>query len=132
MDLKVSPVSFQGKKEILYGLKNAADSVHSYSLYKQSRLMQMGENKFLPKYEAYARAYLDMVTMDETFLDSVKKFSGKDLKSIKTLLKPFEVDYGKVNPMIYFKEFIETVISRNGKNSAEEKDAIKILVEKLS
>ena len=132
MDLKANPVSFQGKKEILYGLKNAADSIHSYSLYRQSRLMQMCENKNLDKYESYARAYLDMVTIDEAFPESVKKFNKNDLKNIRTLLKPYEVQYSKINPMMYFKEFIESVMYKNGKKSADVADAIKTLIEKLS
>ena len=51
MDLKVNCVDFQGKQEILYGLKKAADNVHSYSVYMQPRLMRFGENPAIKKYD---------------------------------------------------------------------------------
>lgn len=129
MDLKVNCVDFQGKQEILYGLKKAADNVHSYSVYMQPRLMRFGENPAIKKYETFANAYLDMVTMDSEFANAVKNFSKKDLKSVREYLKPLE---NNVRPIEYFQEFIQDVMRKNHTKTAENKSALQILLDKIS
>lgn len=131
MDLKVNAVAFQGKKEILYGLNNAANAVHSYSVYRQPRLMKMGENKLVDKYETAAKAYLDMVTKDSSFVKCVSGFTDADLAAIKKYLKPYQIDLFKSNPLEYFKEFIESAMHKNNTNSVRGKHAVEVLLEKL-
>lgn len=130
MDMKINGLGFKGKNEILYGLNNAANATHSYSVYRQPRLMQYGENKNLVKYEAYARAYLDMAIMDSHFSECVEKFSSKDLDVAKKYLQPFTIGVHKENPMEYFKKFIESVTTKEHSNS-KKKNALTLLLTKL-
>lgn len=131
MDLKVNSLGFQGKKEVLYGLNNAANAIHSYSVYRQPRLMQYGENKNLAKYEISAKAYLDMVTKDSGFAKSVSKFNAEELKIAKEHLEPYSIGTYNANPIEYFKEFIESVMHANNTNSVRGKHALEVLLEKL-
>ena len=129
MDLRINELGFQGKKEILYGLTKAADNIQSYSLHNQPRILRLGENRNLSKYQTAAIAYLDMVTKDSEFVQTVQKLNAKDLFSIREILKPIE---NIVKPLEYFKQFLNDTMKRNGENSASKRNAVKILMEKLS
>ena len=131
MDLKVNSLNFQGKKEILYGLNKAADAIHSYSVYTQPRLIQHGENKIIDKYEASAKAYLDMITKDKSFAENVAEFNNKNLKEIRNHLKAYDIGIHKENPMKYFREFIESVMQNNHTNTQKGKNALAVLLKKL-
>ena len=130
MDLKITSTNFQGKSEILYGLKKAADKVHSYTILTQPRLQRLGENKEIIKYEIAANAYLDMVTKDGDFVNIVKKLSADDLKQVRVNLEtPKEL---QLDPIKNFANFLYSVMNRNGTNSATEKKAAKTLLNKIS
>lgn len=131
MDLNISRTNFCGKKEILYGLKQASESIHLYSLYQQPRVMRLGENRNVPKLEVSAKAYLDMVTKDESFVEAVKNFSKSELAATKKSLAMIDDGYDKCNPMSYFIDFINEVMSKNKTNSKEGKLALKTLIKKL-
>lgn len=131
MNLKINAINFQGRNEVLYGLNNAANNIHSYSIYRQPRLMMRGENRNLDKYEATALAYLDMVTKDEFFVKTANKINLSELKDIAKNLKPVMTMSGKVSPIDYFREMIEQVMDKNGTNTPEGINALESLLEKL-
>ena len=132
MDLSISNTSFGGKKEVLYGISKAANNVHSFGVYQQPRLMRFGENPNIAKYEAAARAYMDMFTKDDSFIKTVKNIDRKDLAAEREMLKEQGQTVSKYNPMPYFKEFLETTMQRNKTYTVEGKEAFEMLIEKLS
>ena len=114
MDLKVNGISFQGKREILYGLTKAAQNAREYEInqtaYLASRIqLKRGEEQAYKK--ASINAYLDMVIHDNNFANVVKDVRGKDLIPIKKILAPFQTEHGTVEPMKIFSSALDNIVS---------------------
>ena len=116
MDLKVSGIGFQGKREILYGLTKAAQSAREYetnqTAYIASRI-QMNKYEEQAYKKGTINAYLDMVVRDCSFANVIENIHGKDLKPIKRMLAPFETEHGIVEPMKTFSSAFENAIDNS-------------------
>lgn len=134
MDLKINGVGFQGKKEILYGLKKAAQSAREYetnqTAYLASRI-QMRK----PEEQAYKigkmNAYFDMITDDLDIIKVAKNAKGKDLKPIKKILAPFQTEHGTVEPMKIFEKVINDVVNASYRPESDVISSVKELLSKL-
>ena len=136
MDLKINNISFQGKSEILYGLKRAAAISRTAALaennYIQSRLC-MTKFEQRTAYDAALRAYFDMVTIDEEFANSVNNFNSEELKYVKKELSPIETDSGVVTPFDIFRKTLLGVMKENKTiEKTENKGILGILFDKLN
>ncbi len=116
MDLKVSGIGFQGKREILYGLTKAAQNARDYELnqtaYIASRI-QMNKYEEQAYKKGTINAYLDMVVRDCSFANVIENIHGKDLKPIKRMLAPFETEHGIVEPMKTFSPAYKNAINNS-------------------
>ena len=116
MDLKVSEIGFQGKREILYGLTKAAQSAKEYetnqTAYIASRI-QMNKLEEQAYKKGTMNAYLDMVVRDSNFANLIENVHGKDLKPIKRMLAPFETEHGTIEPMKTFSSAFENAIDNS-------------------
>lgn len=126
MDLKVSSVNFNGKREILYGLNKASRMAQTIEFgrvaYKGGRV-----NDYLV-FNASMRAYLDMVTKDDLFFNSTRTLSQKDLQPIKDNLQEFKTQHGTIRPFGVFKDALEDVIKKERKNSEKKVTAAQELL----
>ena len=128
MDLKINNISFKGRNEIICGLSKAAKNTYSYSMYSQPRLLRLGDNKNLLKYQTAAETYLDMVTADSEFLNVVKDLTEDELFITKNYLKPQK---NGVKPLEYFKTILYKVIEER-RNDVIKANAGRTLLEKLA
>ena len=116
MDLRINGIGFQGKKEILYGLKKAAQNAREYETNQTAYLASRIQMR---KYEEQAykkgtiNAYLDMVVRDVNFAYVIENIHGKDLKPIKRMLAPFQTEHGTVEPMKTFSPAYENAIDNS-------------------
>ena len=116
MDLKVNAISFQGKREILYGLTKAAQNAREYetnqTAYLASRI-QMKKYEEQAYKKASINAYLDMVIHDINFASVVKDIRGKDIRQIKKILAPFQTEHGTVEPLKIFSSAIDNIVGNS-------------------
>lgn len=120
MDLKINNINFQGKKEILYGLKKAASLTRTYELTNKAYVAsRIGMTKYeeMTAYRSSIRAYFDMVTNDTDFSDVINNSMSKgDILVLKNLLKPQTTEHGRIEPLQKFiKEAVDIAqINRRG------------------
>lgn len=112
MDIRINNVSFNGKNEMFYGLKQAAkeacsfEESHSYGFGPHSinKELEMAESK------GKLNAYLDMVFNDE-YIKQGFKDSSKDttlINDCKKILAPKDRIFYKTNPFnVFAKSLLE-------------------------
>ena len=123
MDLKISSVGFQGKKEVLYALTKAAQKSKDIEYYNQLAIasrITTGQIKSQAVNEASMKAYMDMAVRDSEFKNVVKKATDKDLSYIKALLAKEQTEHSIVEPMKKFSEAINDVVNNNYGGKAKE------------
>ena len=132
MDLRINGTGFQGKREILYGLKKAAQNAKEYEMnqtaYIASRI-QMRKYEEQASKKASINAYLDMVVYDSNFASFIENVHGKDLKPIKKILASFQTEHGTVEPMKTFSSAYESVIGNSYLSKLDE--SFKLLINEL-
>ena len=114
MDLKISGVGFQGKKEILYALTKAAQKSKDFEYYSQPAIAsRMPTYKLQASQTASISAYLDMALIDSEFRDVVTKATDKDLAEIKQFLAPERTEHSLVEPMKKFSKSMTDTVNNN-------------------
>ena len=116
MDLRISGIGFQGKKEILYGLTKAAQNAKEYETNQKAYLasrIQMRKFEEQAYKKGAINAYLDMVVRDINFANVIENVHGKDLTPIKRLLTPFQTEHGTVEPMKTFSSAYKNAIDNS-------------------
>ena len=118
MDLSTTNVNFKGKKEIIYGLKKAAQEAKNIEI---NRSYAYGPHPIIREaniYEANGalKAYADMVTKDNKFNTVIKGISEDKVltKELGETLQPKDVPFGKINP---FGEFVKAISNSFKKNN---------------
>ena len=134
MDLRINGIGFKGKKEILYGLKKAAQNAREYetnqTAYLASRI-QMRKYEEQAYKKGMMNAYLDMATNDLDYIKVVKNPPVKDLKLIKKILAPFQTEHGTVEPMKIFTSAINDVVNASYRPESDVISSTKELLSKL-
>ena len=114
MDLKISSINFQGKKEVLYALTKAAQKAKNYEYYAQPAIASRCKSDTLQvSNNASMQAYLDMALRDSDFKNVVKNGTDKDFSFIRKLLAPEQTQHSYVEPMKKFSEAVNEVINNN-------------------
>lgn len=114
MDLKINSTSFQGKKEILYALKKAAQKSKDFEYYNQPAIAsRIPTDRLQAAQNASICAYLDMALRDSEFKTVVVKAKDKDLSYIKELLATEKTEHSLVEPMKKFSSSINSVVTDN-------------------
>lgn len=132
MDLKVNAINFQGKKEVIYGLKKAAQKAKDFEYYKQPAIaMRIRTDNLQTAQNASMQAYLDMVLRDEAFEQTIKEMKISDLRYLQCILMPEQTQHSIVRPMDKLKEAIHFTLNNIGRNKVSLEDAVADLYKKL-
>lgn len=99
MYLATNCISFNGKNDVLYGLKNAAKAAKQLELNKALAEGPRPVDTYYEQIEnaALLKAYADMAAHDETFSDVVKEFTEKN--DLKAILAPLQMQQTLMNPI---------------------------------
>lgn len=106
MNLAISNTSFNGKNEVIYGLKNAAREAKSTELFRSSSFGPRPINKesLVKERKEVLQAYMDMAVHDDSFAKTIEELPHlEDGKEIKAMLKPQKLEWGEINPCHLFE-----------------------------
>ena len=136
MDIKINPINFSGKKEVLYAITKAAEKAKDFEYYNQASIASRNMTSKIELQaikEASMKAYLDMAIRDSEFKSVVKKATPVELAYIKGLLAPKKTEHSLVEPMKKFSETIEDVVINNygGKSQETVISYVRELLQKL-
>ena len=131
MDLKVNSISFNGKKEILYGLNKASKLAQAIEFSKTSYKdgIKREDGRICV---AAMCSYLDMVTKDSIFSNTAKIFTQKELQPVKDNLKELSTQYGTIKPYDLFKNALENIVKKERRNYPAKRIAANELLELLA
>lgn len=126
MNLTINNVNFNGKNEVIYGLKKAAEEARNIKkecayLYGP-RPINKTEN--IHKAQGALDAYTNMVVHDKSFIESINEIS-KDkriINSLKETLTTIRTTYGDLFPNERFIEAIQKSVKKaeiNASSSVE-------------
>ncbi len=107
MNISTTNVNFNGKKEVIYGLKKAAQEAKNI---ETARSLGFGPRPIRRESDIYTaegkmNAYLDMAVNDSDFSKTIEELITKKdpiNKSFKETLQKKPVQFGEVNPMAIF------------------------------
>lgn len=105
MNLNINNVNFQGRNEVLYGLKKAAQEAQN-----------IGRNSIQAK--GALNAYCDMAVKDDWFVETINSISPNVTKEIKETLSPIKNDYASAYPHETFISAIKNAVE-SAKNNAD-------------
>lgn len=106
MNLSINNTAFNGKKEVIYGLKNAAREARSAELFRSSSFGPRPINKesLVKERKEVLQAYMDMAVYDDAFEKTLEELPYlEDGKAIKATIKPEKVQWGEINPLHLFE-----------------------------
>lgn len=106
MNLSVNTISFNGKKEVIYALKNAAKEARQAELHRAASFGPRPINKqeLVKERTEVLQAYMDMAVFDDTFEQVIKELPTlKDGAEIKNSLKPEKLQWGETCPQQLFE-----------------------------
>jgi hypothetical protein len=108
MDLRINSISFNGRTECAYGLKQAAIEARNIEKLKFLTKCSNPVNKDTEIAAATAslNAYLDMVVHDNSALKTFKSFLDDDkiINMLKAKLAKVNFALGNINPFVPFSE----------------------------
>lgn len=119
MNFSVNNTSFQGKTEVIYGLKQAAKNSRSAEFCRAVSMGTRPINKIneQQQYNAVMKAYLDMSVNDSSFAKTISELvnetSSKDFIEIKETLKPEVMQFSKTNPIGEFRRWMRSFVEKN-------------------
>ena len=106
MNISTTNVNFNGKSEVLYGLRKAAQEAHNIEI---NRSYAFGPRPINMEYlintsTGKMSAYLDMVANDTTLSESINNLASNKpvMDYFKQILQPKKVPFGKINPLQVF------------------------------
>jgi len=134
MDLKISGIGFQGKKEILYGLTKTAQKAKDFEYYSQPAIaarLSVSLHDKQAALDASMKAYLDMVLRDEAFIKTIQEIKPSELYVLHELLQPEQTQHSLVRPANKFKPIMNEVLSSVGRMSSSLREAVAKLYKEL-
>ena len=135
MDIKVNSIGFRGKKEVLYGLKKAAERAKNIEYYNQPSIvsrMNSGAQSYTTAQKGAMQAYLDMALHDEAFEKTIQEMNISEFYSLQALLQPEVTEHSCVRPFNKFKQVItETLNDFHGNKKASVKASVEKLLKDL-
>lgn len=114
MDLSVNNISFNGRKEVLYGIRSAAKSARQAEISRSYAFGPHPEHRegMVSRFVGKLHAYLDMAAHDDAFISTIKEVSDN-----KTFMTDFaqnlitrKVNYGEISPINTFNSAMKEVI----------------------
>lgn len=107
MNLTINNIGFEGKKEVLYALKNAANAAKQAEWHRASSFGPRPINKsgLVKERKEVLQAYMDMAVYDDAFDKVINELPmEKEGKELKEILKPQQLQWGEINPLQLFKD----------------------------
>ena len=102
-------VIFTGRREVVYGLEQAAKYTRNASKVKSSvnsRYPIVNAKEYIKNAESNAACYLDVACYDEAFCNTVTKYTNDDFIQLAGNLRPINA-YGRTsNPLESFKTLL--------------------------
>ena len=128
MNIQFNNMSFQGQKDVIYGLKNVAELTKQYEMtnisYAHGRAPVQNRINNLSIYEASMKAYADMIAYDDEFVKTITDISTDDLKCLKRILVPTFTEHGLIQPLAKFVYIMDRAVAKhnkvNGRNTFHE------------
>ncbi len=120
MNLNVNNVNFQGKTEVLYGLKRAAQEAQNIG---RNSIQAAGPRPLIKDKEIYQakgalNAYCDMAAKDDRFVETINSASHNTINEIKETLSPIKNDYASAYPHETFISAVKNAVE-NAKINAD-------------
>ncbi len=131
MDLAIgSNTAFNGKKEVMYGLKNMAKAAKEA---ETKRSLSYGPHPIDTSYDvmentAKMKAYADMAVYDEAFEATIKEMPKNN--GLKNLLAKVQLQYSAAEPFQLFKDTIMQTLRKQHKKP--DKDTLNDFFKKIS
>ena len=121
MNLSVNNVSFNGKKEVLYGIKNAAKSAYEAEISRSYAFGPRPEHRegMIAKSMGKLEAYADMAVKDDAFVSTIKE-AGENktlMADLGKTLVPVRKNYGEISPINVFKKAMTEAAENTSDNS---------------
>ncbi len=120
MNLNTNNVNFQGRTEVLYGLKKAAQEAQTIG---RNAAQSMGprpiiKNNEICKANGALDAYCDMAVKDESFIQTINSITPRFINELKEILSPIKTEYCRTYPQDTFIKSFKNA-SENAKIQAE-------------
>ena len=117
MNISINNVNFSGKREVLYGLNLAANEAKNAEICRALMqgprpLNRAAEGKAS---EAISKAYMHMVTYDDSFYNTLKECNAEEIKDLKNILKAEKLQYAEINPLSLFKKTMMNSLKKHNK-----------------
>ena len=116
MNISATNVNFNGRKEVVYGLRKAAQEAYNIEINRSHAFgpHPMHLEHLINKSEGKMNAYLDMAANDESFAKTIGDLASEKLTAgfFKDVLQPTSVPFGKINPLKVFSEGIQEAVSK--------------------
>lgn len=131
MDLAIgSNTAFNGKKEVMYGLKNMAKAAKEA---ETKRSLSYGPHPIDTSYDvmentAKMKAYADMAVYDDAFESTIKEMPKNN--ALKNLLAAVQLQYSVAEPLQLFKKTLIQSLKKQHKKLAE--DTLDTFFKKIS
>ena len=116
MNITTNNVNFNGRKEVLYGLKKAAQEARNIETNRVLSQGPRGVNKVeeITQNKAAMNAYLDMVVNDDAFIKTADDIANykQEVYSIRKILRESSVQSKAIKPFEAFSKAFSNIIEK--------------------
>ncbi len=107
----MNKISFNGKNEVIYGLKKAAMCARAAEYSRAASFGPRPVDRSIMEMtnKTSMGCYLDMVCYDKSFTDTISNMKKEDISELGSLLKNETVQYGDITPFKLFKENLKSL-----------------------
>ena len=107
MNLTINNTAFSGKREVIYGLKNAAREAKQAEFHRASSFSPRPINKqhLVKERKEVLQAYMDVAVFDDSLEQTLKDLpTQKEGQEIKDMVRPTILQWGEINPEQLFED----------------------------
>ena len=116
MNLTTNSINFNGKKEVLYGLKKAAQEARNIETNRALSQGPRGINKTeeIAQNKAAMNAYLDMTINDDAFIKTASDIANykQQVSSVRNILRESNIQSKVIKPFETFSQAISNIIKQ--------------------
>ena len=115
MNISKTQTNFQGKREVMYSLKKAAEC--SRAVNKEYLLSSgpkpLSRRESISHYSAKMDAYLDSATYDTEFYSTLKEIKDDSISFFEKTLAPIKNEFSSRKPFDLFKSKIRDAVEKS-------------------
>lgn len=115
MNISINNTTFNGSREVTYGLMMAAKEARNVEICKALMQGPRPLNRATEgrTSEALTKAYMNMATFDDSFYSTLEECD--DVRELGAVLKPEKLQYSKTNPLNLFKRTMLNCLREHNK-----------------